>query len=528
MFRLSRKFPALLILAAAGIARGEDVQRGVQRYRELLHDINRAVVFTIANRTTSDYELDLARRAGSDVLIRGWFKWGETKPFSQLQPLAEKAHQFGALFGGGITCSALYDKENGITHAQLLDMATRGADGQLVDAWNRPGIRHGSLSSPAYLDYLFRWCREEIDAGADYLFMDENGAALSPKEGYDDRSLADFRYYLRKECPRTRGWPPADTRWHDQFKIDLRDRAVCPDGTMASFDYREYLRANRLIRNPKNNPLLPLWRQFRPWRDDRAWKTLTDRIRAYANEHHREVLISANGLARYVDLQVLGIWKKWNTKDGHIDLSENQLPYWHSLVESGRALAGKRVPVVLFHDWGMGTPPFKWLAVPPSDREVWMRTRGAEIYAAGAFFAFPVIGPFGCDSGKDGTISVIAQQAAFYKAHRDLYLNADFLTSEGLSSETPNLSLALWSIRNSNAIVLHIINRNVVNGVLNPQKNVNLAVPLDRAPSRVSLLSPDFKGERRGKARLSGGRLEVALGNLDAYTIAILRYDRPR
>ena len=434
-------------------------------------DINQAVVFTINNRTTSDYGIELARKAGTDVLIRGWFKWGEDQPLQRARSLVDKAHAFGALFGGGITCSALYDTENGITREQLLDMATRGADGQLVDAWGRPGIRHGSLSSPAYLDYLFRWSREQIDAGADYLFMDEHTAALSKKEGYDDYSLADFRRYLRE---------------------------VSPDGTMAS---------------------------FREWRDDRAWKALTDRIRAYAKERGRTVLISANGLAKYVDLQVLGIWKKWTTKDGHIELSENQLPYWHSLVERGRALAGKRVPVVLFHDWGMGTPPFPWLAVPPSEREVWMRTRGAEIYAAGAFFAFPVIGPFGCDSGKDGTISVIAQQAAFYKAHRDLYLNAEYVGSDSVSSGSPNLSLAAWWQSGTRAVVVHVINRNVVNGELRPQKGVTVAVPLDRAPAQVSVLSPDFEGERPAKCRLSGGRLELAIGDVNAYVVAILRYD---
>ena len=468
-------------------------------------DINQAVVFTISEFSDSDYSIDLARRAGSDLLIRGWFKWGQARRTQELPALTGKVHEFGALFGGGITCSALYDTENGITREQLLDMATRGTDGQLVDAWDRPGIRHGSLSSPAYLEYLLRWCREQINAGVDYLFMDENTAALSRKEGYDDHSLADFRHYLLEECPLARG---------------------CGiDGAIASFDYRTYLRKQGLLDSPNKGAMAPLWQQFRKWRDDRAWKALTDRIRAYAKERQREVLISANGLAKYVDLQVLGIWRKWATKDGHIDLSENQLPYWHSLVEDGRALAGKRVPVVLFHDWGMGTPPFPWLAVPPADREVWMRTRGAEIYAAGAFFAFPVHGPFGCDAGKDGTLPVIARQTAFYHAHRDVYLDADYLGSEPLRSETPNLSLAAWSRHTPRAVLLHVVNRNVVNGELNRQRAVTVSLPLDGAPTQVSVLSPDFQGERPAKCKVSGGRVEVVLGDLDAYAVAILRYD---
>ena len=52
-------------------------------------------------------------------------------------------------------------------------MATRGPAGQLIAAWNEPNCRHGSLSSPTYLDYLLSSCKVQIDAGADYLFMDE-------------------------------------------------------------------------------------------------------------------------------------------------------------------------------------------------------------------------------------------------------------------------------------------------------------------------------------------------------------------
>lgn len=426
------------------------------------------VVYTINEPTVSDYGLNLARQAGSEMLIRGWFKWNRAPRLESLRWVPEKAHSFGALFGGGITCSALYDGENGISREQLLDMATRGQDGQLVDAWGQPGIRHGSLSSPAYLDYLFRWCREQIDAGVDYLFMDEIDAALSDKEGYDNYSLADFQQYLT-EIAKT----------NDTSKV--------------------------------------FWRRFRRWRDERAWKTLTDRIRAYAKERNRVVFISANGLAKYVDLQVLGIWGAWTTHDGRIDLRSNQLPHWRSLVEQGHALAGKPVPVVLFHDWGFGNPPFPFLAVPPSERALWMRVRGAEIYAAGAFFAFPVLGPFGCDANKDGTLPLIARQAAFYKAHRDLYRQAGYLGASALHSTVPNLSLAAWT--NSHAIFLHVINRN-----RQPQTNVTIELPLDRAPVAATVVSPDFDGQRPVTFR-QADRLFVTLDTLDAYSVVELRYE---
>ncbi|MBM4084255.1 MAG: hypothetical protein FJ272_05650, partial [Planctomycetes bacterium] len=428
------------------------------RRTEPVRDINEAVVFTINETTRSDRELAVARKVGSDVLIRAWFKWHQAPPVKDWRDHPVKAHQMGALFGGGITCSALYDRENGITEAQLHDMATRSPAGQLLDAWDTPGIRHGSLSSPAYLDYLFRWCREQMDAGADYLFMDEHTAALALLEGYDDHSLRDFRGYLREACAQTQGWTPNDARWASDLKIDLADREVCPTAAMDSFDYRAFLRKRGLLEKPSApaNPLNNLWAQFRVWRDDRAWKALTDRIRAYAKGQGRTVLISANGIARYVDLQVLGVWGAWKTKDGHVDLSQSQLPHWRSLVLRGHAVAEKRVPVVLFHDWGFGDPPFPWLAVPASEREVWIRTRGAEIYAAGGFFAFPVLGPFGCDASRDGTLHAIVQQTTFCQTHRNLFLRGRYAGSETLMPKAPHLSVAAWWTDEPRALLLHV------------------------------------------------------------------------
>ncbi|MGQ9732507.1 MAG: hypothetical protein ACUVX8_14695, partial [Candidatus Zipacnadales bacterium] len=217
-----------------------------------VRDICEAVVYTINEYTSGDYGIDLARKVGSEVLVRAWFKWHEAPPVHEQTEVPQRAHALGALFGGGITCSALYDGENGLSEEQWRDMATRGPAGQLIEAWNQPGTRHGTLSNPAYLDYLFRWCREQIDAGADYLFMDEINAALGPLEGYDDYSLADFREYLLGHAPQTQGWVANDERWAG-LGIDLADRELCPDGTMASFDYRAFLRKKGFLDNPTTN-----------------------------------------------------------------------------------------------------------------------------------------------------------------------------------------------------------------------------------------------------------------------------------
>jgi len=236
------------------------------------------------------------------------------------------------------------------------------------------------------------------------------------------------------------------------------------------------------------------------------------------------LLISGNGLVKYVDLQVLGVWGNWRVRDGHVDLSESLVPQWRSLVERGVAVAGKPVPVVLFHDWGFGEPPFPWLAVPPPDRELWMRTRGAEIYAAGGFFAFPVLGPFHCNAAEDGTLGCVASQTAFYQAHRDLYLQGCYLGYERLTSDTDRLSLAVWWHPERQALLVHVINRAAEGAALVPRRDVTIRLPLTVAPTAATVVSPDSSGETPARCRLAGQTLELTLPVVQAYDVAILQY----
>ncbi|MDD4870206.1 MAG: hypothetical protein PHR77_06565 [Kiritimatiellae bacterium] len=494
------------------------------RRTQPVEDIRQAIVYTINETILSDEGIDLARKTGSDVLIRGWFKWHNASDYAKLAFLVPKAHELGALFGGGITCSALYHGENGLTEKQVLDMATRGPAGQLINAWNEVNCRHGTLSNPVYLEYLLSWCKKQIDSGVDYLFMDEINAALQSDEGFDDYSIADFRKFILERYAK-QGWAPTDNRWREIFKIDLSDRTIATDGTMGTFQYRAYLKSCGLSENPHvtRNPLNTEWHLFRDERDDRTWKWLTDAIRAHAASKGCRVLISGNGLARYVDLQVLGVWGNWRISQERVDLSENQIEQWGSTVISGWGLAGKQVPVVLFHDWGFGGFPL--LKVPPEDRRLWIRVRGAEIYAAGGFFAFPVHGPFGNDSHQDGTLPEIARQSAFYHQNKDLYLNAELLGFESLETSEPALSIALWRSKISSSLILHVINRQVEQG--NPKRRtaVTVRLPVDRIPKAIRIVSPDWPGEKTGTACVNNNRLTVTLPELEAYVVAILDYD---
>jgi hypothetical protein len=498
------------------------------RHRAPLTDLNDAAVFTMNEGAGSDYGALLQRKVGSDMLIRNWFKWHNSPDFSKLSNDAAFSHQLGELLGGGITCSALYDGENGITNTQLLDMATRGPDGSLLNAWDHAGIRHGSLSSPAYLDYLFHWCKVQIDAGADCLFMDENNAAISGAEGYDDHSLADFREYLLADCPQTHGWALNDPRWKTVFGVDIGNPKICPSGKMDTFDYRGYMRVLGIFARPETeaNKLYSLWSSFRPWRDDRSWHSLVNRIHAYGRSINRHIFVDANGLVKYVDLQVLNDWNQWKVTNGHIDLSDNDMATWHGEVFSGQSLARRHVPVVIFHDWGFSNPPFPWMASPPSEQIVWMRTRAAEIYAAGGFFAFPVHGPFNCDAGAQGTLPTIAHLTEFYQRHKDIYVHSRWVGCETLTSNVPLTSLSATWMPETKTVIVHAINRNVADGVLNPRGPVDITIQLATAPNSAVAISPDFDGQKKIAYRIINGMLHVTLPSLDAYTVVLLNYSR--
>lgn len=486
-------------------------------------DLGQAVTYVVAEGSgVTNFATDVLPKLSADVVVRGWFKWHDAPPVASWRGQAAAAHKLGAIFGGGVTCSALYDGENGLTDAQVAEMATRDPQGNLVDAWGQKGIRHGSLSNPRYRDYLLRWCKEQLDAGADYLFMDEPDAALGPKEGFDDASLNDFRDYLR----RVYAWNDRDPRWLARFGIDLDDPEVCPTRGMDSFNYRAYLRKTRHIDDPTsaNNPFQAAWGDFKKDRDDRVWRELLKGVRSYGESEDRKIYVSGNGLYPDVDLQVLGVWNHWTTLGGHVDLSDDQIPVWRSIVEQGQEIAGRPVPVVLFHDWGFGNPPFPFMAVPLTEREVWLRTRAAEIYAAGGYFAFPVLGP-GCDASKDGTLPLISELTKFYRSQRSVFLGQRYLGRNGIVSNLTGLSLAATWLSDGRTLAVHVVNRNVKDGALVPLHGVKVWLPVGVLPAAISVASPDGGGSATVAA--DGGRTLVELQSLNAYSIALLRYDSP-
>lgn len=377
-------------------------------------------LFTINEFDNDSTALQLSTEVPSQDWVRAWFKWANAPNLNGLGYMVKLAHQHGALFGGGVTCSALYPHENGISTAQFMNMATRDPYGRLYKVAN--SWYHGSLENPAYRRYVLKWAEQQIDAGVDTLFMDEVNGAYSTHEGFDPYGLVAFRAYLIRRYVQGLHWTVTDPRWASRFRIDFNDANECPDHTMRTFDYAAYLRKNGWADDPNQgaNPLAPMWGEpnaitgnsYSADRNNEVWHDWITHIRAYAKAHHRRVWIAANGLNRWVDYQIMGCpWNMPFDTHNHFKCTGTNLPYWRAAYERSQELMdGRDVPIMTFHDWGVGMP---WMNLTSAERVAWLNAYAPEVFAAGLFFAYPVHGPFGCDAATDGTLNTIQKQARF-------------------------------------------------------------------------------------------------------------------
>ncbi len=403
---------------------------------------------------------------------RAWFKWGNAPDWRVMAGDVQKAHQVGALFGGGTTCSALYPHENGITTAQFMDMATRDPHGKLFLVSN--SYYHGSVVCPAYRRYVLKWAKLQIDAGVDTLFMDEVNGAYCDLEGYDSYGLAAFRRYLIRRFVRHDHWAIQDPRWKSQFGIDLADPRECPDHTIRTFDYAAYLRKNHWADQPGqlSNPLADIWGTagdwglqaitgdtYCAWRNNSVWHYWVTHIRAYAAKQHRRVWIAANGLNRWVDYQIGGGVKMNFPRgfNGQLDCTSSYLADWRSYFTRSKVLLnGKEVPIMVFHDWDVGMP---WMdKLTDAERVAWLQAYAPEVFAAGLFFAYPVLGPFGCNAATNGTLEVIQKQARFVKMVSPL-LRGVVWQDPRAATYTGNAEITIQGQPSEHRLIAHLINR---------------------------------------------------------------------
>lgn len=499
-----------------------------------------ARVFTINEMIVDKDTQDLALSVPSQMLIRPWFRWRHSRNYAKDAWVIAPFHERGISFGGGITMSAIYRGENGISEATFLDLATRDPWGKLYPAFGNASSDyfHGAIDNKKFLDYALAFAQQQIDAGVDSIFMDEVNGAYNIHEGFDDYGLAGFRAWLTKKYCAGEKWSATDERWGKRFKIDLRDAAQCPDGTIKSFNYSQYLQKHGWADKPdhRDNPLREEWgfpndlrlgKSYRAVCREEAWRYQCQVLRDYARAKGRKVEIAANGLNRHVDFQMQNLWSDvLPKKDGRLDVSVSYAKRWHGMLDRSRQLMGREVPVMFFHDWGDGFP--FWERLNGDEHKLWMQVYAPELYAVGAFFAFPVHGPFGCDSRKDNSIATIRTLAQFFDAHGDLYRNTKWLSEQAVAFTQTNVTCIAKYQPAAHRAVLHLINRTCRPdaAALAPLSQVGVSFPSLGKLKQATVFSPDAPGALALQPRESQGRTSFTIPALVSYAAVVLDYEK--
>jgi hypothetical protein len=505
-------------------------------------------LFTINEFDTAADALPVSLSVPSQDWLRAWFKWGNAPDWSKMTGDVARAHQAGALFGGGTTCSALYPHENGITKAQFMDMATRDPYGRLHKVSN--AYYHGAIENPAYRRYVLKWATLQIEAGVDTLFMDEVCGAYSSHEGYDPYGLAAFRRYLLRRFVESGHWRVDDPRWKSQFQVDCDDPRECPDHSIRTFDYAAYLRKNHWANHPDQpaNPLAGIWGRdnwavsgetYCVFRNNAVWRYWTSQLRAYAAKRQRRVWIAANGLNRWVDYQIAGGGTLWNfplQADGKLKCAAATISHmaaWRQLYTESRGLLhGKDVPVVVFNDWGDGMP---WMdKLTNADRAAWLGAYAPEIFACGLFFAYPVHGPFGCNAATDGTLGVIQRQARFVQSVSPLLRRVTWQDPSAASYDGKAV-VTLQAQPAAGRVIAHLVNQDYAGMTPIQQTGKGLRMALAVRPKAVRIHNADtgevttaqwsYDPHDTLPGRRTSGLLKVAVPSL--LTWNVLRIDLP-
>ncbi|MFB9235774.1 hypothetical protein ACFFWC_09485 [Plantactinospora siamensis] len=495
-------------------------------------------------------------RLAPDVNIRAFQQWstaGDEASDYNFGHLA-RYHGVGAALIGGGTASVIF-REQFPSEADFADMSTRDADNlPLPHDEIVPNARRGNLFNPRFRRYLIDWARIQIDGGVDGLFLDEvlggfSGGQLhgyNGDEGFDDYTIADFNRYLLATYP---GFTVDD--WKSRFGM-TDDNVVRPDvpadDLTHNFNYRTYLRDHGWTGNPLTsaNPLSGVWGRVtsnRMYADDasftatylrRYWKEIVDTLRAYANDtYHRPILITANGLFPYVDLNSVGMYP-WNPDEqtpdgrgadyvpvvgGHLNGAKSLQANYRYLKDLGDRISGD-VPTTVFIDWPTDMMS-AYLNLPASERQDYWRIFGAEAYANGLFPAFFLKDTVGDPTADQlGLLGFLQTYAQFYRSHAALFRDNGAATGR-VTAGAANVSASLLARRDTGARTLHLVNHNYNQRII-PQRRFTVTADVGACPAAVTVVSPDFTGTRKPVWSCRQGTLTVTVDRLDYYDVLAL------
>lgn len=399
-------------------------------------------IYVIFEPVLNELDLQVVRRLRPDLLCRAWFKWATARDYSADAWVVPECHAVGTRLQGGVTVAAIYPNENGITYEEFLDLATRGPNGEIVSIGD---WYHVALHNPRLREYVKRFVRSQIDAGADGIWFDEiEGIYGWVHEGYDEYATRAFTEFLRARYVGELGWAEDDPRFETELGINLERFG----GTISGFDYVRWLaetpgRDGRpLAADPwqghwqspweSANPLYRLWghawslderlRETFQWASvARFWEEFVADAREYARERYgRELVITCNenGTPRpFVDFQQPHNGELPRVRpDGRLDATYTNIEWVEERVRLADGVTPGR-PVVQFVDWPGETD--RMGALSPEDLRTFLLTYIAEAYAGGALFAPPVRG-YSYDCRPKGTLPLTAQVVDFLRRYDGL------------------------------------------------------------------------------------------------------------
>jgi hypothetical protein len=478
------------------------------------------------------------------VLVRGWQKWDRSGMAAADYNIAylKKVRAGGTIFVGGGTGSVLFEDEAG---ASFRDWATRDArNGFVPYAIGSTTMCRASLANPAYWDHLLAYCKLQIDAGVDGIFIDEANAGYqggdkwhyNGNEGYDDYFLAGFNDYLARLHP---DFEAAD--WERAYKMSPDNRVVkdaAPGDLARNFDYRKYLSSHGWDDWPDDpaNPLASLYGRVTMNRLDPAaasyreklivyrWAEFVARMRDYARTTYgKELVVTSNGLFPFVDFNCLGQYEynqdndgkevQWiPIKDGKLDGSVSLKAVYQKILARSRAISGD-VPLVLFIDWPTKLMDSYYALSIEQKKDFW-RIYGAEAYACGLYYAFHLkTAMYNEPSARQsGVLDFLKGYTKFYADHAELYTK---LSPTDIEVKAPAKMTATVS-GDGKRYCLHLVNHDYA-GKLAAQKNFSVSFALPSIPQKVVLHSPDAEGSRPLDFSISEGKVTIGVDRLESY-----------
>ena len=298
-----------------------------------------------------------------------------------------------------------------------------------------------------------------------------------------------FRQFLIKKYCVDSGWTATDSRWETEKLVNFADYNQCPDGTINSFNHRNYLQYHNWTLNPAGSTSFPYANPFfLEWfphtyaellmiynLDDTLmvniieglysqsysyqrlfltfWKSVCDSVRNYAQEQNKEIYITCNGsvlfphyvdyiMRQMIDVGIFPAYPAPSPTDSikiQLDGSQAQINVWRLHKQRSIDYLSYEVPFVSFCDfWQLGMP-FAHLGgidEPADQRAIYLKTYAMEMYAAGINFYFPVIENEEIawwDSTANGTalIDIIKQQTNFLNEYNEIYRDVNINSDEG-------------------------------------------------------------------------------------------------